>query len=50
MLEPTIIHSLKSIEGITSTGNFTEQEQDVFNGNVKLTNPNRMMIRMTATL
>ena len=29
------IHSLKSIEGITSTGNRVEQEQVMFNGNVE---------------
>ena len=29
------IHSLKSIEGITSTGNLIEQEQVVFNGNAE---------------
>ena len=29
------IHSLKSIEGITSTGNLIEKEQVMFNGNVE---------------
>ena len=29
------IHSLKSIEGITNTGNLIEEEQVAFNGNVQ---------------